>query len=281
MRAEMRKELLFLIKRNILKEIPKSTFFTTETAGFQGFEFITVKSNALKKRADITVFKPNGYTEFAGVVILLHGVYGSHWAWSVKGHVHETTQKLVDEKTIKPMILVMPSDGLFGDGSGYLPHKTENYEAWIVEDVMQVIKEQIPEVKSTTPLFITGLSMGGFGAMRLAAKYPEKFRAFSGLSSITHFHQMEIFVANFPDLVEKALIKDGVIDWLTVNKDKLPPFRFDCGTEDILIEFNRKLHLELTQINIPHTYIEYPGAHTWEYWAEHIKDTLKFFNQFC
>jgi putative tributyrin esterase len=258
-----------------------STFFTTETAGFQGFEFITVKSNALKKRADITVFKPQGYAEYAGVVILLHGVYGSHWAWSVKGNVHETAQNLVDGKIIKPMILVMPSDGLFGDGSGYLPHKTENYEAWIVEDVMQVIKGQIPEINAQTPIFITGLSMGGFGAMRLAAKYPEKFTAFSGLSAITSFDQMKLFVADFPDLQKKVLVKDSVIDWLTANKEKLPPFRFDCGTGDILIEYNRLLHQELKTQNILHIYEEYPGGHTWDYWSEYIKKSLIFFNQFC
>lgn len=249
--------------------------------GFQGFEFITVKSNALKKRADITVFKPKGYTEFAGVVILLHGVYGSHWAWSVKGNVHETTQKMVDEKQIKPMILVMSFDGLFGDGSGYLPHKTENYEEWIVYDVLQVIKEQIPEVKEVTPIFITGLSMGGYGAMRLAAKYPEKFAAFSGLSSITAFEQMKIFVADFDDLENNVTTKDNVIDWLSTNKDSLPPFRFDCGTDDILIEYNRLLHQQLLTKNISHIYKEHSGAHTWDYWAEHIKESLKFFSNYC
>jgi putative tributyrin esterase len=258
-----------------------STFFTTETSGFQGLEFITVKSNALKKRADITVFKPKGYTEFAGVVILLHGVYGSHWAWSVKGNVHTTTQKLVDSSQIKPMILVMPSDGLFGDGSGYLAHKTENYETWIVEDVMQVINEQIPEINSQTPIFITGLSMGGYGAMRLAAKYPEKFKAFSGLSSITDFNQMALFVADFEDLKNKVLIQESVIKWMIKNKESLPPFRFDCGKDDLLIEYNRILHKELEKNNIPHFYQEFDGAHTWDYWQTHITKSLIFFNQFC
>ncbi len=258
-----------------------NTFFTTETAGFQGFEFITVKSNALKKRADITVFKPKGYTEFASVVILLHGVYGSHWAWSVKGNVHETTQKLVDEKQIKPMILVMPSDGLFGDGSSYLPHKTENYETWIVEDVIQVIKEQIPEINNKTPIFITGLSMGGYGAMRLAAKYPEKFAAFSGLSSITDFKQMALFVSDFEDLKNKVLSEDSVLEWMIKNKEYLPPFRFDCGKDDILIEHNRLLHNELMANNIHHIYEEFEGVHSWEYWSEHITKSLLFFNEFC
>jgi putative tributyrin esterase len=64
---------------------------------------------------------------------------------------------------------------LFGDGSGYVPHKTENYERWIVEDVIEVIKEQLPMVTQNSPIFITGLSIGGFGALRLGAKYPSVF----------------------------------------------------------------------------------------------------------
>jgi len=179
------------------------------------------------------------------------------------------------------MILVMPSDGLFGDGSGYVPHKTENYEKWIIEDVIQVVKEQIPQATHDSPIFITGLSMGGFGALRLGAKYPSVFRAFSGLSSITHFSQTGQFVADFEDLKDKALEQDGVLDWILQNKDVLPQFRFDCGSEDILIEYNRQLHLDLEKHQIPHTYKEFPGGHSWDYWAAHIGETLLFFNQFC
>ena len=261
-----------------------SEFFTTRIGDFQGFSFITVKSNALKKRADISVFTPlskNGISEGIPIVILLHGVYGSHWAWSMKGKVHETAQRLIDEGTIKPMILVMPSDGLFGDGSGYVPHKTENYEKWIVEDVIQVVKEQIAQVNDESPIFIAGLSMGGFGALRLGAKYPSLFRAFSGLSSITHFNQMAEFVADFEDLTDKALEHDGVLDFLIQNKDILPPFRFDCGSDDILIEYNRQLHKALIDNHIPHIYEEFSGEHSWDYWTEHIAETLLFFNQFC
>ncbi len=260
-------------------------FFTTRIGDFKDFSFITVKSNVLKKRADISVFTPlsiNGILEQnIPIVILLHGVYGSHWAWSMKGKVHETAQKLINEGSIKPMILVMPSDGLFGDGSAYVPHKTENYEKWIVEDVIQVVKEQMPQVNNDSPIFIAGLSMGGFGALRLGAKYPSVFRAFSGLSSITHFNQMAHFVADFDDLKDKALEQDGVLDFLIKNKDVLPPFRFDCGEDDILIEYNRKLHNDLEIHKIPHLYEEFSGEHSWDYWTEHIAKTLVFFNQFC
>lgn len=256
-----------------------SSFFTTENAFFQGLHFLTVKSNALKKRADLTVYTPTATEGVLPIVILLHGVYGSHWAWTMKGKVHETAQKLMDSGQIKPMILAMPSDGLYGDGSGYVPHQTADYERWIVEDVIQIVKEQFAQATDDSPVFITGLSMGGFGALRLGAKYPSLFRAFSGLSSITHFNQLAEFVADFDQLKSDALEQDGVGKYLLQNKDSLPPFRFDCGREDILIELNRELHKTLTDNNLPHIYQEFEGQHSWEYWEEHIADTLLFFNQ--
>lgn len=258
-----------------------SQFFTTEISSYAMLDFITVKSNALQKRADITVFNPSKNdknVKSVPIVILLHGVYGSHWAWALKGKVHETAERLISEEKIKPMVLVMPSDGLYGDGSAYVPHKTENYEKWIVEDVIEVLKEQIPQVDESSAVFVAGLSMGGFGALRLGAKYPKVFKAFSGLSSITHFDQLKLFVSDFDSLKDNALEKDGVIDWMIKNKKVLPPFRFDCGSEDLLIEQNRKLHSELLENKIEHIYKENFGAHQWEYWTEHIVETLQFFS---
>ena len=137
-----------------------SKFFTTEKATFQGLDFITVKSNALKQRADITVYTPSNLETVTPLVILLHGVYGSHWAWAMKGNAHITAQSLIETGKIKPMILAMPSDGLYADGSGYVPHRTVNYERWIVEDVVEVLKEQYAQITDESPIFIAGLSMG-------------------------------------------------------------------------------------------------------------------------
>ena len=153
-----------------------SQFFTTEIAESGGLQLITVKSNALGQRVDISVFVPENATTSLPVVILLHGVYGSHWAWSVKGKAHLTAQRLIPEGEIQPMILAMPSDGLYEDGSGYVPHHNANFEQWIVEEVSQVLQEQFPVVTTESPLFITGLSMGGYGALRLGAKYPQVFQ---------------------------------------------------------------------------------------------------------
>ncbi len=245
----------------------------------EGLRFLTVKSRALGRRADMTVFDPRAKSAGIPIVILLHGVYGSHWAWTMKGGVHKTVRRLTEAGEIRSMALAMPSDGLFGDGSGYVAHRNSDYEKWIVEDVPRAVKEMIPAVSDGSPVFIAGLSMGGFGAMRLGAKYPDRFRAFSGLSSITHFDQIGLFVEDFDGLKSSVIERDGVLDWMLANRERLPPFRFDCGTEDMLIEHNRRLHAELDAAGVSHTYVEHNGAHNWAYWAEYIIETLIFFDR--
>lgn len=265
-----------------------SKFFTTGISNpeyeFENLRWITVKSKALKRRADITLYVPPNLSLNLSldVVILLHGVYGSHWAWALNGGVHKTARRLIEQGKMKPIVLVMPSDGLYGDGSGYLAHQNENYEKWIMEDVIAVVHEQIAAVNNQSQFFITGLSMGGYGALRLGAKHPKVFRSFSGLSSITQFSQMAMFLegGNDSELKNKVLKQEDVLDCLLANKELLPSFRFDCGTEDILIEFNRKLHIALLENNIQHIYKEYPGGHQWDYWKTHIEDSLLFFDGF-
>jgi putative tributyrin esterase len=259
-------------------------FFTVELSDprfeSDNLRMITVKSPALRKRADISVFVPNvPVSDLKGMVILLHGVYGSHWAWALKGGVHQTAQRLINEEKIPPFLLVMPSDGLFGDGSGYVPHSTENYEKWIVEDVVNVVTEHISGRE--LPLFVTGLSMGGYGALHLGAKYSTKFRAFSGHSSITDLAQLEGFLEDFEGFSAAVQTHESVLESLLKNKASLSPFRFDCGYDDILIDHNRRLHQALIAHQIPHQYEEFSGGHEWPYWEKHVVDSLVFFGGFC
>ncbi len=242
-----------------------------------GLRHVTVKSNALGQRADVTVFASDGIGPGAPLVILLHGVYGSHWAWALKGGAHRTTQRMVQAGEIPPMVLAMPSDGLWGDGSGYLPHRIQDFERWIVEEVPQVVRHAVDGVTDQSPVLIAGLSMGGMGALRLAGKYPNRFHAASGHSSATHFTQLKEAVeerlASYTALEEDY----SVLDALLRNRDRLPPIRFDCGTADWLLEANRELHRALVQAEVPHTYEEFEGGHEWPYWEVHLEDTLRFF----
>ncbi len=49
---------------------------------------------------------------------------------------------------------------------------------------------------------------------------------------------------------------------------------FDFGVDDELIGYNREFHDHLDTIGLEHTYLEYPGAHTWDYWDEHVPEAL-------
>jgi putative tributyrin esterase len=247
----------------------------------EGLRSVTVKSGALERRADVTLFVPPAGDSASNIpiVILLHGVYGSHWGWALKGGAHRTAGRMIQKGEIPPMILAMPSDGLWGDGSGYLTHGAEDFERWIVDDVPAAVRESVSQTGEGSPLFINGLSMGGFGALRLAGKYPERFKAAGGHSSITHFKQFALFVEEPLERYECSGEDQSVLESLLRNKGRLPALRFDCGSEDQLIEYNRELSRSLKQAGVHHVYEEYPGGHTWPYWETHLAGMLRFFSK--
>ncbi|MEM6822413.1 MAG: alpha/beta hydrolase-fold protein [Verrucomicrobiota bacterium] len=244
-----------------------------------GVKLVTVKSEALRQRVDLTLFCPELICGMIDVpiVILLHGVYGSHWAWTLKGEAHVTCQRLISQKKISLCVLAMPSDGLWGDGSGYLKHPHQDFEKWIVDEVPAVVSEVVPECSENSSRFIAGLSMGGFGALRLGAKYGSLFSGISGHSSITHFDQIDQFVEEGLESYKVSDEDHSVEKTMERSRHKLPPIRFDCGREDSLLPENRKLHQALKNLGIEHDYSEFPGGYEWTYWEEHLQDTLMFF----
>jgi enterochelin esterase-like enzyme len=243
-----------------------------------GLHFITVKSPALKRRADISVFIPSGIK--AGplpLVTLLHGVYGSHWAWLFKAGAHEVLTRLIETEGLPAMALAMPSDGLWGDGSGYLRHNDADYRTWIVDEVPAAVALIDPNT-THAPHFLCGLSMGGYGALRIGSLHAERYTALSAHSSVTDAADLQTFILEGSgpfDLAEDQPLQ--AIACLKANAHRLPPFRLDCGTEDALIEPNRRLHHELERAGIPHDYQEFPGGHSWTYWRTHLADSLRFF----
>jgi putative tributyrin esterase len=241
-----------------------------------GLRHLTFHSPALRGRGDVSLFIPHGITfpTELPLVLLLHGVYGSHWAWFLKGAAHRTAQDLIDRGEIRPMILAAPSDGLIGDGSGYRPTPGRDAEAWIAHDVPVCIREQLP---SHGPTFLSGLSMGGYGALRIGFKYPERFRGISAHSSITEAGQMGDFVREL-DLTDMPAQEREILHWEHMNRDRLPPVRLDCGQDDSLFEANATLHRQLGTLGIPHTYETFSSGHEWPYWRQHIASTLRFFH---
>lgn len=243
----------------------------------EGLRFVTVRSEALGRRADLTLWIP-GVAGPLPIVILLHGVYGSHWAWSYKAGVHRTAARLLAADQITPVVIAMPSDGLWKDGSGYVAFDDLDAERWILDEVPRAVEFAVPSASAGEGVCVGGLSMGGFGALRLTGRHPGRYRGVAGLSSITRFEEMELFTST--PLQEYGLADDWAIaPILTRAKGLLPPIKLLCGLEDPLIEGNRLLHRDLTEAGVAHEYEEHPGAHEWSFWAHHIEATLVFFSE--
>jgi S-formylglutathione hydrolase FrmB len=233
----------------------------------EGLRHATCNSPALGRRGDVTFWASPAEGPLP-LVVLLHGVYGSHWAWAHKAGAHRTAAALQ-----RPVALAMPSDGLFGLGSGYVRHSGGDFASWILDEVPALAAQAIP-VDPDAPIALVGLSMGGFGALLLGARHPDRVHAVNGMSSITSFDQMRFFVGDI-DGYDVADEDRSVLDAMTAAT-ALPRIRFDCGDIDPLIQPNRRLHAALDELGIEHTYVEHPGGHEWPYWTEHLSAALEF-----
>ncbi len=262
------------------------TFRTVETSDpaitADGLRFVTVKSHALGRRADVTLYIP---PEARGVddlpmVVLLHGVYGSHWAWALKGGAHLTASRLITEGALPPVALLMPSDGLWGDGSGYVAHTDHDAEGWIIDEMPALAREVVEGCNTRSPLLVAGLSMGGFGALRLAGKYRDRITAAAAMSAVTDVAQFDALIEETRDGWSSLPDSGSVLAALTGSPGvPLPPLRIDCGLDDPYLEANRDLHRALERAGIAHQYAEDAGGHDWKYWSTTLESTLRFFGE--
>jgi putative tributyrin esterase len=232
---------------------------------------IHFKSAALERTVPYTAFIPDAARVGPGpypVLLQLHGYSDDHRAWSLKSRLWEHAEHL-------PLIVVMPS----GENSGYYNH----YPPYMYEDM--VVRDLRAHVLATLPArpgawAIGGLSMGGFGAIRLGLKHPELFCSVWAHSSyLPNPETDERGAWTRPELSaakRKALRTDmSVYHWAArLSEGRRPRLSFDCGVDDFLLEHNRAFHAHLDQIGFAHSYAEHPGAHTWDYWDEHVKTAL-------
>jgi putative tributyrin esterase len=121
--------------------------------------------------------------------------------------------------------------------------------------------------------------MGGFGALRLGAKYAQQVAGISAHSAVTTLADLRPHVAEpLEEYLRSGKRDTDLLYWVRRNRAILPPIRLDCGTEDGLIGSNRALHAALIEEKIAHIYEEHPGGHDWIYWQEHVGETLRFFS---
>lgn len=234
-------------------------------------------SPALKKATGATILLPeigDGEPPYP-VLYLLHGLSDDHTMWQRRTSIERYVRSL-------PLLVVM-ADG----GRGFYSDAVEGYayETAIIEDLIGFVDRTFQTRAERAGRGIAGLSMGGYGAARLALRFPDMFAAAVSHSGATRFgnrtsgHDGSPVPPEFLRILGTDFI-GGKNDLYALAKnvpaDSLPALRIDCGTEDFLIEDNRHFHAYLTEQKIPHEYAEFPGGHTWEYWDTHIQETIAF-----
>jgi putative tributyrin esterase len=186
-----------------------------------------------------------------------------------------------------PLMVVMPETGR-GWYVNAAKQPGRRYEDHIMEDVMGYVERVFPARTDRAGRVIGGLSMGGFGAVKLGLSHPDKFCSITSLSGaiMTPLHNYKKRSNDPPELKEEFETILGE-NWhggpndcaaLAKNcpKELRPVLRLDCGTGDFLLEQNRDYHRILDEVGYSHEYAEYPGEHNWDYWDVHIQDALAF-----
>ncbi len=232
-------------------------------------------SNALQKATAATVILPEGdFKPPFATFYLLHGLSDDHTIWQRRTSIERYVQDL-------PLIVVMPDSG-----RGFYCDAKEGmaWESAIVGDLVNYIDTIFQTNATREGRCIGGLSMGGYGAVKLALKYPNLFCSavsHSGAVAFGHYPMQgeDAFITEFRRVVGENPTGGGDDPFALAEKlkpEERPLLRIDCGVDDFLLGQNREFHAHLKAIGYEHEYEEFPGAHTWGYWDVHVQEAIAF-----
>ena len=239
---------------------------------------VSVFSPSMHKQIMAVVVLPAAYKtsqDSFPVVYLLHGYSGKYSDWPNKIDLKPLAERY-------GFILICPDGGY---NSWYLDSPIDSgsqYETHIIKELIPFIKNHYRTAVSQCA--ITGLSMGGQGALYLALRHPGLFSAAGSLSGgvdLTYstkrweiadkIGSYEKYSQRWRDL--------SVISMISLFRKAELPLFIDCGVKDIFIGINRRLHKKLLDAGVDHEYIERPGGHSWSYWTNALEYHLLFFKK--
>lgn len=239
---------------------------------------IYVRSDKMEKELPVIVVTPQAPQDtIFPVVYLLHGHSGNFSNWAVKANLDSLADAF-------QMLLVCP-DG--SANSWYLDSPLQaqsQYETFIAVELPQYIDSHYPVLKGRTKKAITGLSMGGHGALYLAARHPDKFSAAGSMSGgvdltfSTKNWEIAEKIGPFEENRERWT-DNSVINMIDQLQNSNLALLIDCGVDDFFIDINRTLHQKLVRAKVDHDYIERPGKHNWDYWVRALPYHLFFFRE--
>jgi len=248
--------------------------------------FCTIDMNSTASLGKMTSFNaivPEGKPGPFPVLYLLHGYSDNHTAWTRRTSIERYVQDL-------PLIVVMPD----GDHSFYCDAQNRpawRFETFIADELVKFVDSAFNTIRAPEGRAVAGLSMGGYGAIKLALKFPDTYCAgisFSGaLMAGNRVASPEWSNASEWLDIFGPSPQNGPNDTVALatalaapeSKHKPPAIWIDCGSSDFLIEENQKFTAVLIELGIEHEYMEFDGGHSWEYWDAAIQRTLPWLKQ--
>jgi S-formylglutathione hydrolase FrmB len=243
---------------------------------------VDIYSNSMHKYMKAVVIKPDSYKKKKNsfpVVYLLHGYDGWYSNWIIR------VPQLINYADEYQTLIVCP-DG--AKNSWYFDSPIDTayrYETHVAIEVVNFIDQHYRSIPDKNHRAITGLSMGGHGALFLALRHPDIFGAAGSMSGGVDLseskNRFEIMKRIGDTVLQAQNWHDLTVVNLVENYTSTPvKIIFDCGIKDIFIEGNRRLHQKMLRLKIPHEYIERPGEHNWPYWSNAIPFQLFYFHRF-
>ncbi len=214
------------------------------------------------------------------VLYLLHGANGNERDWITQ---KPDLPKIANEKGI---IIVCPD----GNNSWYWDSPVMSdfqYETFIYKNLVEYTDKNFPTVKERGSRAITGLSMGGHGALWNAIRHKDVFGAVGSMSGGVDISYDEAWATRW-SIQDRLGPRSANLDVWKAHSvisqiDKLDngdlAIYIDCGTSDTFIAVNGILHEELDKRGIAHEYSTRPGAHNWNFWTVSIVSHIDYFDR--
>jgi putative tributyrin esterase len=240
---------------------------------------VSFHSVALNREMQYRVFMPAVMPSGQNLpaVYLLHGGNGGFRDWSNYSDVARFAER--------DFILVMPE----GDESYYTnsrEHPQDRYEDYIVDDLISDVEARFPVLKDRANRAIVGVSMGGFGAVKVAFRHPELFAFVGGLSSAIDVPSRPFSIKR----IEQWRHHESIFGaWGTVTRRENDPFvlarRIDpakvpyifltCGNQEGLLPANQSFDKVLQERQFKYEFHVVQGGHDWSQWNAQLDDTFR------
>ena len=247
--------------------------FFSETLGMCSSMRVILPETTERRIGDVGVSRA-GEASFRGhpTLWLLHGLSDDETIWTRSTSVERYVASL-------GLAVVMPNVH-----RSFYANMRHGYRYWdfVSRELLDKARGFFPLSSARDDNFVAGLSMGGYGAFKLALRLPEQFAAAASLSGVADVSEFR--AARVPDyqLVfgETGPARGSEHDLFQLATDiarssgPRPRLYQCCGTEDFLIEQNRALRDHVSGLGLDYVYEEGPGIHDWHYWDRTISRAL-------